>query len=121
MDMSIIRFSLAALLIAGGVFILSVATLALFRLKYVLNRICATSKCDTLGAMMMLFGCCVLFGFSFTSLKLLLLVVFVWLTNPVAVHMIGLSEVLTNPELEDDVEIVDLTAKAEKTPEEATL
>lgn len=104
--METVRFLFAALFMAGGLFILGVATLGLFRLKYVLNRIHASAQCDTLGALMICIAVCIIMGVGFAAIKLLLLVVFIWLTNPVAVHMIGRAEVLTNPRLEDEMEVV---------------
>lgn len=106
--MEIIRFALAALFLGSGLFVLGVATLGMFRLHYVLNRIHASAKCDTLGSMLVLIGIAILAGVSFTTLKLLCLIVFIWLTNPVSVYMIGRAEVLTNPNLEDECEVVEL-------------
>ncbi|MCL2066764.1 MAG: monovalent cation/H(+) antiporter subunit G [Treponema sp.] len=105
--MELIRLVLAVLFFASGLFILGVATLGLYRLGYVLNRIHASAKCDTLGAMLVLLGICCITGVSFTTLKLIMLIVFIWLTNPVAAHMIGRAEVLTNPYLRDEVEVVE--------------
>jgi len=105
--MEIVRFSLGVLFFASGLFILGIATLGLYRLGYVLNRIHASAKCDTLGAMLVLLGICFFIGFSFTTIKLIILIVFIWLTNPVAVHMIGRAEVLTNPYLRDEMEVVE--------------
>ena len=106
--MEIVRFTLAALFLLSGLFILGVATLGLFRLHYALNRIHAAAKCDTLGAMLALVGAAMLVGTTFTALKLFFLIVFIWLTNPVAVHLIGRAEVLTNPYIEDECEVVEL-------------
>ena len=103
----IVKYALAALLFSSGLFVLGVATLGLYRLGYVLNRIHASAKCDTLGATLVLLGVCVLTGISFTTLKLMVLIIFIWLTNPVAVHMIGRAEVLTNPYLEDELKVVE--------------
>jgi len=116
--MEILRFVLATLFLTSGIIVFGVATLGLYRLKYVLNRIHASSKCDTLGGMLMLIGICIIAGFSFTSLKIIALVVFVWLTNPLAIFMIGRAEVLTNPNLEDEVSILDITTK--KTEDDGT-
>ena len=109
--MEILRFVLATLFLTSGIIVFGVATLGLYRLKYVLNRIHASSKCDTLGGMLMLIGICIIAGISFTSLKIIVLIVFVWLTNPLAIFMIGRAEVLTNPNLEDEVSILDITSK----------
>lgn len=105
--MEIARFILAAVFIVSGLFVLGVATVGLFRLKYVLNRIHASAKCDTLGTLLLLIGVVLLVGFNFTSVKLLLLICFIWLTNPVAVHLIGRAEVLTSPDIEDECEVVE--------------
>ena len=105
--MEIARFSLAVLFFTGGLFILGVATLGLYRLKYVLNRIHASAQCDTLGAMLILLGISLFVGISFTTVKLAVLILFIWLTNPVAVYMIGRAEVLTNPNLKDEMEVVE--------------
>lgn len=101
------RFFIAAAFIISGLFVLGVATLGLFRLKYVLNRIHASAKCDTLGTLLIVIGAVILIGFNFAAVKLILLVVFIWLTNPAAVHLIGRTEVLTNPNLEDECEVVE--------------
>ena len=112
--MEILRFVLATVFLTSGIIVFGVATLGLYRLKYVLNRIHASSKCDTLGGMLMLIGICIIAGFSFTTLKIIALVVFVWLTNPLAIFMIGRAEVLTNPNLEDEVSILDITTKKDE-------
>jgi multicomponent Na+:H+ antiporter subunit G len=116
--MELLRFILAALFITLGLFVLGIATLGLYRLKYVLNRIHASSKCDTLGGMLVLIGICILTGFSFTTLKILALSVFIWLTNPLAIFMIGRAEVLTNPNLEDEVSVLVVPSKKKQANEE---
>ena len=105
--MEIVRFVIAALLFISGLFILGVATLGLYRLGYVLNRMHASAKCDTLGAMLILVAIGILLGFEFTTLKLVALMIFIWLTNPSAIHMIGRSEVMTNPYIENECEVVE--------------
>jgi len=106
--MDILRFALAALFLLSGLFILGVATLGLFRLDSALNRLHAAAKCDTLGALLVLIGMSIIVGWGFTALKFLILITFIWLTNPVAVFMIGRAEVLTNPHVEDECEVTEL-------------
>jgi multicomponent Na+:H+ antiporter subunit G len=112
----IIRFSFAALFILTGLFVLAVATLGLFRLHYVLNRVHASAKCETLGTMLVLVGLCVLMGLSFTTLKIAALIIFLWLTNPVALFMVGRAEVQTNPRLHEEVDI--LVVPSQKDPQQ---
>ena len=106
--MEIVRFALAALFLAGGLFVLGVATIGLFRLKGALNRLHAAAKCDTLGVLLVLTSMAILTGLNFTTLKIVFLIVFIWLTNPVSVFMIGRAQVLTSPDLEDECEVVEL-------------
>ena len=106
--MEVLRFAVAALLFTGGLFVLGVATLGLFRLENSLNRLHAAAKCDTLGALMVLLGLAIIAGPNFTMLKLLILIVFFWLTNPVAVYMIGRAEVQINPHIEEECEVTEI-------------
>lgn len=101
------RFIIAAVFILLGLFVLGVATVGLFRLQYVLNRIHVSAKCDTLGTLLVLVGVAILHGFSPIVLKLAIIVVFMWLSNPVATYLIGRTEVLTNPYLEKECEVVE--------------
>lgn len=96
-----IKFFVSAILIIPGLFILGAATLGIFRFRYVLNRLHVVAKCDTLGAFLVLSGLMVAEGLSFTTLKLLLIIAFLWLSNPVASHLISKTEVLTNPEAKE--------------------
>ena len=106
--MEIIRFVFAAFFLVSGLFVLAVATIGLFRLNGALNRLHAAAKCDTLGALLVLTSMAILTGFNFTSLKILILIVFIWVTNPVSVFMIGRAEVLTNPDIEEECEVTEL-------------
>jgi len=105
--MEIVRFAVAALLFLSGLFILGVATLGLYRLSYVLNRMNASAKCDTLASLLILLAIAIMLGVNGTTIKLALLLVFIWLTNPAAVFLIARSEVLTNPYLESECEVVE--------------
>lgn len=105
-----IRFGLAAFLMLYGLGSLLVTTVGIYRFHYVLNRIHVAAKCDTLGILLILGSLMVLSGFSLTSLKLLLLIVFLWLANPVSSHLIAYLEVETNPEIEQECEVVHIDA-----------
>ncbi|MCL2616811.1 MAG: monovalent cation/H(+) antiporter subunit G [Defluviitaleaceae bacterium] len=107
--MEMIRFLVAAVLVAGGLFVLGVATFGLFRLDNALNRLHAAAKCDTLGALLVLLGLAIIVGFNLIAVKLMILVVFFWLTNPVAVYMIGRAEAQTNPRVEEECEVCEVT------------
>ena len=109
--MEILRFVLAAVFIISGLALFGVATMGLYRLKYVLNRVHASAKCDTLAGVLILIGACILSGFTFTTLKIIAIGVFIWLTNPVSIFMISRAEVNTNPQIKDEVRFLDISTK----------
>ena len=104
-------------LIISGIYALATTTIGIFRFSTMLNRIHVASKCDTLGALLVLSGLMVLLGWSVYSLKLLLIIVFLWLCNPVASHLLARAEVRTNPNLELICDFVDLTNKDKESKE----
>ena len=108
-----IRVIIGGVLMLGGLCVLGIATVGIFRFSHMLNRMHITAKCDTLGALLVLSGLMVLSGWTVFSLKLGLVIVFLWLCNPAASHLVARAEVKTNPEIEQICDFVDLT-KGEK-------
>ena len=100
-----IRFALSAVLTVFGLFVLVTATLGLFRFHYVLNRIHATALADTLAVLTILAGLALAWGFTPVTLKLLAVVAFLWLTSPVASHLIGRLEVTVNDQLPQEMQV----------------
>jgi multicomponent Na+:H+ antiporter subunit G len=82
----------AILFLFGGAFFFFVGTMGLIRMPDVFCRMHATTKCDTLGAGMILVGLMIFNGLSLISLKLLLILIFIWITNPTAAHIIAKAE-----------------------------
>ena len=81
-----------------GLVIFLIQMIGVFRFKYVLNRMHAAAMGDTLGIGCCLLGLIVMKGFSFTSLKLLLVIIFLWFSSPVSSHLIARLEVATDEE-----------------------
>lgn len=105
--MELIRLILMIFFIGSGLFVFGVATFGLFKFDYVLNRVHVAAKCDTLASLLVIFGIIVYSGLSFLSLKLILVILFLWLTNPVATHLVGQTEVITNPDIEKECEVIE--------------
>ena len=77
---------LAALLIViGGVFLL-VSCIGLLRLPDFYTRAHAVGKAETLGSVLVLTGLAVYNGANLVSLKILLILVVIFITNPTATH-----------------------------------
>jgi len=98
---------LSFILMGCGLFILGVATSGIFRFDDVLNRIHVAAKCDTMGAIFFLSGLAVLEGFTLITFKLALILLFQWLTNPVAIHLVARTEFHTAQDLGDRCETLD--------------
>lgn len=94
-------------LIAGGALLLSgliiflIELYGVFHLKYVLNRMHAAAMGDTLGISFSLVGLMIFSGLKFTTLKMMLIVIFLWLASPVSSHLLARLEVVTNEKLEN--------------------
>ena len=83
-----IDWLIAALMLAGCVFCL-VAAVGLIRLPDTLIRMHAATKAGTLGAGLILASVAVFFGDAGTVFRALLALVFLYMTAPVAAHLIG--------------------------------
>ena len=109
-----IRFALSAVLTVFGLFVLVTAALGLFRFRYVLNRIHATALADTLAVLTILAGLGLAWGFTPVTLKLVAVVFFLWITSPVASHLIGRLEVTINDQLPLEMQVEDKEFVAEE-------
>jgi multicomponent Na+:H+ antiporter subunit G len=83
------KLIIITLLSLGSIFFFFVGTVGLIRMPDALSRLHATTKCDTLGAGLALIALMVYYGFSIESLKFLVILAFIWITNPTAGHVIG--------------------------------
>ena len=77
--------------LVSGLFFILVGVIGLIRMPDVFSRMHATTKCDTMGAGLIFLGLILWQGFSFVSLNILLILVFIWITNPTAAHAIAKS------------------------------
>lgn len=83
-----IRNILTILLAVGGMFFLAVGVVGLYRLPDVYTRLHATTKCDTMGAGLVLLA--IAFQSAFPeAIKLVIIALFIWVTNPTAAHVIA--------------------------------
>lgn len=89
--LEIIHQSIVILFLVAGLFFFVVGVVGLVRMPDVFTRMHATTKCDTMGAGLIFVGLIIWQGFSFISLNILLILIFIWLTNPTAAHAIAKS------------------------------
>ena len=85
-----------SIFMVGGLFFFMVGTLGILRFPDVFTRAHSAAKCDTLGALLCLVGLIIFSGFNFISLKILFILIFIWITNPIATHLIARAEYYRN-------------------------
>ncbi len=93
-----IKTIFAAFFIILGVATTITAVIGIFKFKYVLNRMHAAAMCDTLSLMFTGVGVMILYGFTITTLKVMLIIALLWLASPVSSHLIARLEITTNPD-----------------------
>lgn len=81
------------LVIIGIVFML-MGSIGILRLPDFYSRSHATSKSDTLGILFVISGLVVYEGFTLSSIKLILIVLFIALANPIGTHALARSAFL---------------------------
>lgn len=89
----ILIISLISFFILAGTFFAVVATIGVVRLPDVYTRLHAASKSSTLGVMMMMLGTFLYFWYfdNYLDSKLFLAILFIFITAPVAAHLVSRS------------------------------
>lgn len=99
-----LRFLLTAILMLGGLFVLTVGVAGVYRFRYILNRMHAAAMGDTMGLFIAMLALIVSAQDIFTALKFVLIVIFLWIASPVSSHLICRLEVATNDHLPVEME-----------------
>ena len=113
-----LRFLAGAALLLMGLGIFVIEMIGVFRFHYVLNRMHAAAMGDTLGIGCCMLGLIVISGWNFTSLKLFLVILFLWLSSPTSSHLIARLEVATDEEPEKHYRRLALGQEQGAKPEE---
>lgn len=80
---------LTIVLVLGGTVFMLVGSIGLNRMPDFYTRAHASGKVDTLGILMFVGGLAIYEGLSMDTVKLLLIIVFVAITSPVASHLLA--------------------------------
>ena len=97
-----IRLILAALFLALGLFLFFSEVVGFYRFRYVMNRMHASAIGDTLAIASIAIAAAILTGGLVETCKLILIIVFMFLTGPVLTHLIASEEVATHRPTEDE-------------------
>lgn len=102
-----IQLVIGSIFLLTGLVIFGIEIYGVFHYKYVLNRMHMAAIGDTLGIGISLIGLIIFSGFNFTSLKLFLVILFLWFASPVSSHLISRLEVTTNEKIEEQMEVTE--------------
>ena len=100
-----LQFVIGIVFLLAGLGVFAVQVIGVFKFDYVLNRMHAAAMGDTLGIGISMVGLIILSGWNFASLKMALIIVFLWNASPVSSHLIARLEAMTNPHLERRCEV----------------
>lgn len=100
-----IRLIVGGALLLCGLSIFLTEIYGVFHFKYVLNRMHAAAMGDTLGISFSLVGLMIFSGLNFTTLKMALIVILLWIASPVSSHLLAKVEFTTNEDLEEHCKI----------------
>ena len=81
--------TLSWVLLLSGAFFLLTGSLGMVRLPDVFTRMHAAGMIDTMGAGMILVGLAVYNGADLITVRLLLVLAFLWFTSPIATHAVA--------------------------------
>ena len=109
-----VKLAVGGALLLCGLIIFLIELYGIFHFRYVLNRMHAAAMGDTLGIGSAMIGLIIMNGLNFTSLKLFLVIVFLWFSSPVSSHLIARLEITTDEEPDKHYEKADKPARRER-------
>jgi multicomponent Na+:H+ antiporter subunit G len=78
-----------AVLLFGGCAFLVISGIGVLRLPDIFTRLHAAGLTDTMGAGLLILGLTIEWGLTLVTVKLLLILLFIWATSPVASHALA--------------------------------
>ena len=108
---------IAFLLLGGSAFAL-VAALGIIRLPDFYMRMHAATKASAFGLVLIFAGAALYFGDLLVLLEILLIVFFVYVTAPIAAHLIGRAAYHMNVPLWEETQVDELRPRIEETEAE---
>ena len=105
--LNLVRLILGCIFIAVGMIFFIFEVFCVHRLKYTLNRMHFAGAGDTLALCSTIIGAVIINGFDYSSLKLILVLVFFWFASPVSSHLISRLVADTDEKLKEHVKILD--------------
>ncbi len=103
--MEVVRFIVIALFLVAALGMAVISVAGVFKFRFILNRMHAAAICDSFALLLAMIGVAVAYGFSFATVKVVLIVLLIWLASPVSGHLIARLEVTTDKHLSEECEV----------------
>ena len=98
--MEMFRFVLGSAFLLIGMVVFAIEVFGIFRLNCALHRLHSAALGDTLGISSCMIGLMIMEGFTFTTLKMALVILFFWMASPVSSHLLANLEITTYADLD---------------------
>ena len=99
--MEMLRFVLGSAFLLIGMVVFAIEIFGVFRLNCALNRLHSAALGDTLGISTCMIGLMIMEGFTFTTLKMALVILFFWMASLVSSHLLANLEITTYADLDN--------------------
>jgi len=103
--MELVRLIIGSAFLLVGISVFCIEIYGIFRFGCALNRMHSAAMGDTLGIGSSMLGLMILSGLNFTTLKMAMVVMFLWFSSPVASHLLAKLELTTFDGLKDEADI----------------
>lgn len=94
-----IRFAVVAVILIAALIGFTAAVLGVFRFGFVMNRLHAAGIGDTVGLFGVVLAMIIAAGLHWDTVKLVLIIFFMWFTSPASSHFLIQVEYFTNEQL----------------------
>ena len=98
--MEMFRFVLGSAFLLIGMVVFAIEVFGIFRLNCALNRLHSAALGDTFGFSSCMIGLMIMEGFTFSTLKMALVILFFWMASPVSSHLLANLEITTYADLD---------------------
>ena len=101
MNIEWIRFLLTAVFVIAGLAVCCIGVYGMVKFNYAANRMHAAATVDTLGISLACIGFAISAPDLFSAMKIMLVVVFWWLSSPVSSHLLCRLEIITDEQRDE--------------------
>ena len=104
-----VTYIIGNIVVIIGILCMLIGAYGLFKFRDFYPRLLIATKIDTVGLMTLLFGICIINGFSFFSLKVLFIILIILILNPLTAHLIAQAAYRAGYQLEGTLTDGDVT------------